>query len=146
MLVSTTGAVLRSEIMGVVRVKCHLSGMPELRLGLNEKFTLGADHDLAGSPPAAPTGAMEDVKFHQCVRLQKFDQDRTISFIPPDGDFDLLSYRVGAADLKPPIWAECVIERWSSSRVEYLIKVSGRTPSHPLRPPTQAFHGRCARS
>ena len=36
---------------------------------------------------------LEDVKFHQCVRLSRFDNDRTISFIPPDGEFELMSYR-----------------------------------------------------
>jgi AP-1 complex subunit mu len=35
---------------------------------------------------------LEDVKFHQCVRLTRFDSDRTISFIPPDGEFDLMTY------------------------------------------------------
>ena len=37
---------------------------------------------------------MEDVKFHQCVRLSRFESDRTISFIPPDGEFELMSYRL----------------------------------------------------
>ena len=41
---------------------------------------------------------MEDIKFHQCVRLARFENDRTISFIPPDGNFDLMcapsGYRV----------------------------------------------------
>ncbi len=37
---------------------------------------------------------MEDVKFHQCVRLSRFELDRTISFIPPDGEFELMSYRL----------------------------------------------------
>ena len=33
---------------------------------------------------------LEDMKFHQCVRLARFENDRTISFIPPDGAFDLM--------------------------------------------------------
>ena len=33
---------------------------------------------------------LEDIKFHQCVRLTRFENDRTISFIPPDGNFDLM--------------------------------------------------------
>lgn len=33
------------------------------------------------------------MKFHQCVRLARFENDRTISFIPPDGAFDLMTYR-----------------------------------------------------
>ena len=33
--------------------------------------------------------------FHnRCVRLARFENDRTISFIPPDGAFDLMTYRL----------------------------------------------------
>lgn len=31
----------------------------------------------------------------RCVRLARFENDRTISFIPPDGSFDLMTYRLG---------------------------------------------------
>src|ERR1700734_1950095 len=37
LLVSSSGNVLRSEILGAIKIKCYLSGMPELRLGLNDK-------------------------------------------------------------------------------------------------------------
>lgn len=40
------------------------------------------------------TVVMEDVKFHQCVRLSRFESDRTISFVPPDGESELMSYRI----------------------------------------------------
>lgn len=66
---------------------------------------------------------MEDVKFHQCVRLSRFENDRTISFIPPDGEFELMSYRLNT-QVKPLIWVEAVIESHSGSRIEYTIKVS----------------------
>lgn len=46
---------------------------------------------------------LEDVKFHQCVRLSRFDNDRTISFIPPDGEFELMSYRLNTHVSKNPI-------------------------------------------
>ena len=35
--VSKTGQVLQSEIVGSVKMKVKLTGMPELRLGLNDK-------------------------------------------------------------------------------------------------------------
>ena len=38
LLVSSNGTVLNSEINGVVRMKSFLSGMPELKLGLNDKL------------------------------------------------------------------------------------------------------------
>lgn len=37
MLIGSDGSVIKSEIIGSVKVKCNLSGMPELRLGLNDK-------------------------------------------------------------------------------------------------------------
>lgn len=70
---------------------------------------------------AAKAIEMEDVKFHQCVRLSRFENDRTISFIPPDGDFELMSYRLQTS-VKPLIWVEAVVETYSGSRVEYLVK------------------------
>jgi AP-1 complex subunit mu len=36
-LVSASGNVLRSEIVGAIKMRVYLSGMPELRLGLNDK-------------------------------------------------------------------------------------------------------------
>lgn len=37
----------------------------------------------------------------RCVRLARFENDRTISFIPPDGAFDLMTYR-----LSTQVWDE----------------------------------------
>ena len=34
---SSNGNVLRSEINGAIKMRVYLSGMPELRLGLNDK-------------------------------------------------------------------------------------------------------------
>lgn len=34
------------------------------------------------------------VYIYRCVRLARFETDRTISFIPPDGSFDLMTYRL----------------------------------------------------
>jgi hypothetical protein len=68
---------------------------------------------------------MEDVKFHQCVRLSRFENDRTISFIPPDGEFELMSYRLSQS-VKPLVWVEATVESHRGSRVEYMVKVRGQ--------------------
>lgn len=60
----------------------------------------------------------------RCVRLARFENDRTISFIPPDGEFDLMTYRL-TTHVKPLIWVEAVVEPHSHSRIEYMIKVGG---------------------
>ncbi|CAG8697247.1 10941_t:CDS:2, partial [Racocetra fulgida] len=83
LLVNANGNVLRSEILGIIKMKCYLSGMPELRLGLNDKVMF---ESTGRSPSRGKAIEMEDVKFHQCVRLSRFENDRTISFIPPDAN------------------------------------------------------------
>ena len=92
--------------------------MPELRLGLNDK----AMFETTGRATRGKAVEMEDVKFHQCVRLSRFESDRTISFIPPDGEFELMSYRLNT-QVKPLIWVECIVESHSGSRIEYMLKV-----------------------
>ena len=37
---------------------------------------------------------MDDLKFHQCVDMNKFQNERIIEFIPPDGSFELMKYRL----------------------------------------------------
>lgn len=87
-------------------MRVYLSGMPELRLGLNDKVlfeTTGRMFDQSLFKwihywPHLGTKnkgvELEDVRFHQCVRLSRFENDRTISFVPPDGEFELMSYRL----------------------------------------------------
>lgn len=68
---------------------------------------------------------MEDVKFHQCVRLSRFENDRTISFIPPDGEFELMSYRL-STPVKPLIWVEAAVRAWARSLALHGAKVRNR--------------------
>lgn len=123
LMVSGNGTVLRSEIVGAVKMKSFLSGMPELRLGLNDKVQFEAAK--SGAPKANKGIELEDVKFHQCVRLSRFENDRTISFIPPDGEFELMSYRLNT-NVKPLIWIEAIIDPHAHSRVEYMIKAKSQ--------------------
>lgn len=130
LLVSANGTVLRSEILGALKMKTFLSGMPELKLGLNDKLMLDAAGGSASSGAAGKNAGraveMEDIKFHQCVRLSRFENDRTISFIPPDGEFELMSYRLNT-HVKPLIWIETVVDRSSSrTRVEYMVKAKSQ--------------------
>lgn len=86
LLVGSNGQVIHSEINGFLKMKSCLGGMPELTLGLNDRLFFEQQHR---NPNAVKTVDLEDIRFHQCVRLSRFETDRTISFIPPDGDFEL---------------------------------------------------------
>jgi AP-1 complex subunit mu len=41
LLVNQNGTLLKSEIEGQIRIKAFLSGMPEVRLGLNDRVQFG---------------------------------------------------------------------------------------------------------
>ncbi|CAK0787979.1 AP-1 complex subunit mu-2 [Coccomyxa viridis] len=117
LLVNSNGTVVRSEVMGALKMRTFLSGMPECKLGLNDKVLF----DNQGRSTKNKSVDLEDIKFHQCVRLTRFENDRTISFIPPDGNFDLMTYRL-SQNVRPLIWVECTVEKHSRSRTEYLVK------------------------
>lgn len=118
MMISSTGVVVRSEVLGSLQMHVRLTGMPELRLGLNDKVLF----EQSGRRGPNKGVDLEDVKFHQCVRLSRFENDRTISFIPPDGDFELMSYRLEPA-IRPLLHVDTIVEYHKHSRVEYLVKV-----------------------
>uniref|UniRef100_A0A8C1XKX9 Adaptor related protein complex 1 subunit mu 3 n=1 Tax=Cyprinus carpio TaxID=7962 RepID=A0A8C1XKX9_CYPCA len=112
LLVSATGSVLRSEILGSVKLKVVLSGMPELRLGLNDKVLFEI------------TGLTIVILWIGCIHHCSAPLNTGLFFIPPDGESELMSYRLNTT-VKPLIWIESVIEKFSHSRVE--IKVKARS-------------------
>lgn len=59
-LVSANGNVLRSEILGRVHMRSYLSGMPELKLGLNDKVLF----EMQNRTTRGKLIEMEDIKFH----------------------------------------------------------------------------------
>lgn len=126
LLVAANGTVLHCEIIGAVKMRSFLSGMPELKLGLNDKVMFEATGK--SQTRGGKAVELEDIKFHQCVRLARFENDRTISFIPPDGEFDLMTYRLDT-QVKPLIWVEAVVEPHKGSRIEYMIKTRSQFKS-----------------
>lgn len=90
LLISRTGELIKSEVVGAVMVKSGLSGWPECKFGMNDKLQIAQSK----SNSTVKGITIEDLKFHQCVRLSDFNKDRTITFVPPDGLFELMSFRV----------------------------------------------------
>lgn len=98
LLTAADGNVLRAEIHGKVMMNTKLTGMPECKFGLNDKLIM--EKEGGGAAAAVQQKGMgveiDDCTFHRCVRLGKFDSERTITFIPPDGEFELMRYRITA--------------------------------------------------
>ncbi|CAN6595218.1 AP-1 complex subunit mu-1-I [Trichomonascus vanleenenianus] len=122
-LMSHDGKVLQSDIVGKVNCNAYLSGMPELKLGLND-----SDKRPAGDsrPRKGKYINLEDVKFHQCVQLDVFEKDRTIAFTPPDGKFELMSYRVRETTARPLFVVSSNIDVRSHSRVIVTVRAKSQ--------------------
>jgi AP-2 complex subunit mu-1 len=86
-LSTLAGTVLRADVDGHIQMRAYLSGTPECKFGLNDKLVI--DKNDRGTSDAVE---LDDCRFHQCVRLNDFDTDRSISFVPPDGEFELMRY------------------------------------------------------
>uniref|UniRef100_W5MAI4 AP-3 complex subunit mu-1 n=1 Tax=Lepisosteus oculatus TaxID=7918 RepID=W5MAI4_LEPOC len=80
-ILDKSGTTVFAEIQGVVDACVKLSGMPDLTLSfMNPRL-------------------LDDVSFHPCVRFKRWESERVLSFIPPDGNFRLMSYHVSAQNL-----------------------------------------------
>jgi AP-1 complex subunit mu len=110
LLANQAGETLSSEVVGIVKMQSRLSGMPTCTVGLNDKILF----DRTGR--TGKTVEMEDITFHQCVKLNQFESERVISFVPPDGEFTLLSYRLNER-IQQPVQVRCTFTHHGTSRV-----------------------------
>jgi AP-2 complex subunit mu-1 len=108
-------------------MKTFLSGMPECKFGMNDKLVMEKENQNkdGGRKRQVNNGiAIDDVSFHRCVSLSQYDNDRTISFIPPDGDFTLMKYRI-TERVNLPFRVVPVVTPCGRTKVEYEIKING---------------------
>jgi len=102
-MIDSNGLIVSSEVHGEIQANSRLSGMPDLTLTFNNPHIL------------------DDVAFHPCVRYSRWDRDKVISFIPPDGAFKLMNYRV-KGQLQMPIYVKPQISfHESGGRVNVMV-------------------------
>ncbi|GLT81241.1 hypothetical protein SLA2020_526350 [Shorea laevis] len=123
LLMSSKGSVLRCDVSGKILMKCFLSGMPDLKLGLNDKIGLEKESQLKSRPAkSGKTIELDDVTFHQCVNLTRFNSEKTVSFVPPDGEFELMKYRI-TEGVNLPFRVLPTIKELGRTRMEVNVKV-----------------------
>ncbi|GMN35595.1 hypothetical protein TIFTF001_005402 [Ficus carica] len=125
------GYILTSEIDGTIQMKSYLTGNPEIRVALNDDLSLGQGgrsiHDYSSSYGGGSL-MLDDCNFHESVRLDSFDIDRTLTLIPPDGEFSVMNYRI-TREFKPPFRINALVEEAGPLRAEVIIKVRAEFPS-----------------
>ncbi|KAJ8445098.1 hypothetical protein Cgig2_029470 [Carnegiea gigantea] len=124
------GYILTSEIDGTIQMKSYLSGNPEIRLALNEDVTIGRSGSSAYGYSSAGSGPviLDDCNFHESVHLDTFDLDRTLSLVPPDGEFPVMNYRM-TQEFKPPFRINALIEEAGALKAEVILKIRAEFPS-----------------
>ncbi|CAK8544525.1 unnamed protein product [Lathyrus sativus] len=74
--INRDGVLVKCEINGAVQVNSHITGLPDLTISFVNPSIL------------------DDVRFHPCVRFRPWESNQILSFVPPDGQFKLMNYRV----------------------------------------------------
>ncbi|PKY06219.1 adaptor complexes medium subunit family [Aspergillus campestris IBT 28561] len=144
LLMSATGTVLRADVNGQIVMRAYLSGTPECKFGLNDRLLFDTDGTSAGpssgggavsnnratraTRAAAGSVTLEDCQFHQCVKLGRFDADRIISFVPPDGEFELMRYRA-TENVNLPFKVHPIVREIGTTKVEYSVAIKANYSS-----------------
>eukprot|EP00741_Cyanophora_paradoxa_P006502 tig00001003_g6293.t1 len=74
-ILDSNGNTISADVSGEIICNSRLSGMPDLTLNFSDPALL------------------DDCAFHPCVRLARFEQEKLLSFVPPDGQFRLMTYK-----------------------------------------------------
>lgn len=154
-LLTPSGEMLFGEVSGRIVMKSQLSGMPECKLGLNDKILMeqsdasaygggagvggvasgvGGPGEVSRPQAVANLGskrevALDSLKFHQCVRLKHFEATKEIMFVPPDGEFDLVQYRLTeSGQVKLPFKVVPAYHQPGRTRAEMTVKVRADYP------------------
>lgn len=120
-LFNASGTIVNSSIDGSILMKSFLSGNPELRLALNEDLVIGKGSGALGSV------VLDDCNFHECVHLDEFETARTLHFLPPDGEFVVLNYRI-TADFRCPFRISPTIEETGPYKLDIICVVRADIP------------------
>ncbi|XP_055798457.1 AP-4 complex subunit mu-1 isoform X2 [Salvelinus fontinalis] len=117
---SGEGVLMKADIEGEIRVKCYMPSCSEMRIGLNEEFSIGKSQ-LSGYGAAV---RVDECSFHQAVRLDEFDTYRILKVCPSQGEQTVMQYQL-CDDLPtaPPFRLFPSIERDSCGRLLMYLKL-----------------------
>jgi len=88
---NANGQVRTFTIDGSIQMKSYLTGSPQLHLALNDQLVIGG-----GGHAGYGMVELDNVNFHECVQLDKFEQERMLVLEPPHGEFVLMNFHIGS--------------------------------------------------
>uniref|UniRef100_A0A673ZM97 AP-4 complex subunit mu-1 n=1 Tax=Salmo trutta TaxID=8032 RepID=A0A673ZM97_SALTR len=129
LFLGASGVLMKADIEGEIRVKCYMPSCSEMRIGLNEEFSIGKSQ-LSGYGAAV---RVDECSFHQAVRLDEFDTYRILKVCPSQGEQTVMQYQL-CDDLPtaPPFRLFPSIERDSGGRLLMYLKLRCDLPPKSL--------------
>ena len=94
-----SGRPLSAFAYGSIAFTSKVSGVPDLLLSLST----GGKGAGMGNRGDQLRNVMERVVFHPCVRLNRWQSEGVLSFVPPDGRFALCGYEVDLLGADAPL-------------------------------------------
>lgn len=123
------GDMLSQSIDGTVSMRSYLAGCPPVRMLLTQNLLVGKDtpipvvQDTQGHTLTADDFIIvDDMNFHDCMNLEKFESERLLSFNPPEGEFTALNYRM-TTGFHPPFTIRPMMEEKSETKIELILQV-----------------------
>lgn len=112
-IVDLRGSIVSVDVQGSIVCQSHLSGVPDLLLTFNDPYLI------------------EDCSFHPCVRYARFENEGVVSFVPPDGNFELMRYRIDAQKVRtlvPPVYchAQWFCDKAAGGSTETAVTQTGK--------------------
>ncbi|XP_061558300.1 AP-4 complex subunit mu-1 isoform X4 [Phycodurus eques] len=119
-VMGANGVLMKAEVEGEVKVKCFLPSCSEIRIGLNEDFSIGGSQ-LRGYGAAV---RVDECSFHPAVRLDDFDAHRILRLSPSQGEQSIMLYRLADhLPLAPPFRLFPAIEKDNAGRLLMFFKL-----------------------
>ena len=103
-LVSKDGSILKSYVDGVIESDSKMLENPICEITLNDMESMryyDGNHKTQGKMFKIDNTTnlntevfLQDYKFHQCVSFEKFNEQRIIQFVTPEGKTELMKYHI----------------------------------------------------
>ncbi|KAL6472120.1 hypothetical protein MHYP_G00183080 [Metynnis hypsauchen] len=119
-VIGSNGVLMKADVEGEIRVKCYLPTCSEMRIGLNEEFSIGRSQ-LRGYGTAV---RVDECSFHQAVKLDEFDTYRILKVCPSQGEQTLMQYQLSdELPCAPPFRLFPTVEKDYGSRLLIFLKL-----------------------
>ena len=128
-MLNLQGEPLSQSVDGSITMRSYLSGCPPVRMLLAQNLLVGKNtpipvvQDETGRTLTEDDFIIvDDMNFHECMKLQDFESQRMLYFNPPEGEFTAINYRI-TTSFRSPFVIRPLVEEKSETKIELILQV-----------------------